>query len=286
MATHYETLGVSETATQDEIKRAYRSLASKNHPDKGGDTAKFQEIQAAYAAVETPEKREQYERERKGMGQPFQWNNFGGGHQSDMDINDILRNFGFSFGGDPFMRQHQHHQQQPRRNKDLRINLAVHLADSLDLSKRVVTIKTTRGEEQTVEIEVPKGVHNNTIIKYAGLGDNFFTSLPRGDLHVHFHLLPDPRFEVSGYDLVTALDINCLDAIIGCEQEFQTLDNKTFSITIPAGTQMGTKFKVPAQGLFSAHQQQRGNLYLIANIIVPTNLTQEQLDIVRSLTTK
>ena len=283
MATHYETLGVSESATQDEIKKAYRSLASKNHPDKGGDTAKFQEIQAAYAAVETPEKREQYDRERKGIGQPFQWNDFGNGQHSHMDLNDILRNFGFGFGNDPFARHHQ--QQQPRKNKDLRINLPVHLVDSLDLTKRVVSIKTTRGEEQTVEIEIPKGVHNNTIIKYTGLGDNFFTSLPRGDLHVHFHLLPDPRFEVSGYDLVTALDINCLDAIIGCEQEFQTLDNKTFSITIPAGTQMGTKFKVPAQGLFSAHQQQRGNLYLIANIIVPTNLTSEQLDIVRSLTT-
>jgi molecular chaperone DnaJ len=84
---------------------------------------------------------------------------------------------------------------------------------------------------------------------------------------------------------VAALDINCLDAIIGCEQEFTTLDNKTFSITIPAGTQMGTKFKVPAQGLYSAQQQQRGNLYLIANIFVPTNLNQEQLDIVRTLTT-
>jgi DnaJ-class molecular chaperone len=281
MATHYETLGLTESATQDEIKRAYRSLASKNHPDKGGDTAKFQEIQAAYAAIETPEKRAQYDAERQGMGQRYQFNDFGNSH-SDMDINDILRNFGFSFG-DAFMRQR--HEQQPRRNKDLRINLPVHLVDSLDISKRVVSIKTTRGEEQTVEIEVPRGVHNNTIIKYPGLGDNFFTSLPRGDLHVHFHLLSDPRFEVSGYDLVAALDINCLDAIIGCEQEFTTLDNKTFSITIPAGTQMGTKFKVPAQGLYSAQQQQRGNLYLIANIFVPTNLTQEQLDIVRTLTT-
>lgn len=281
MATHYETLGLTESATQDEIKRAYRSLASKNHPDKGGDTAKFQEIQAAYAAIETPEKRAQYDAERQGMGQRYQFNDFGNSH-SDMDINDILRNFGFSFG-DAFMRQR--HEQQPRRNKDLRINLPVHLVDSLDTSKRVVSIKTTRGEEQTVEIEVPRGVHNNTIIKYPGLGDNFFTSLPRGDLHVHFHLLSDPRFEVSGYDLVAALDINCLDAIIGCEQEFTTLDNKTFSITIPAGTQMGTKFKVPAQGLYSAQQQQRGNLYLIANIFVPTNLNQEQLDIVRTLTT-
>lgn len=282
MSTHYETLGVSESATQDEIKRAYRGLASKNHPDKGGDTAKFQSIQAAYAAIETPEKRAQYDAERNNTGQHFKFQDFGNGMNPDME--EMLRNFGFSFGNSPFG-HYQRPQQQPRKNKDLRINLPVHLIDSLSSQKRVVSIKTTRGEEQTVEIEVPRGVHNNTIIKYPGLGDNFFTSLPRGDLHVHFHLLPDPRFEVSGYDLVAALDINCLSAIIGCEQEFETLDNKTFSITIPAGTQMGTKFKVPAQGLYSAQQNQRGNLYLIANIIVPTNLTQEQLDIVRKLTT-
>ena len=281
MSTHYETLGVSESATQEEIKKAYRSLASKNHPDKGGDTAKFQSIQAAYAAIETPEKRAQYDAERNNRGQHFRFQDFG--HGASPDIEDLLRNFGFSFGQSPFG-QHQHHQ-QPRRNKDLRINLPVHLVDSLDSQKRVVSVRTTRGEEQTVEIEVPRGVHNSTIIKYPGLGDNFFTSLPRGDLHVHFHLLPDPRFEVSGHDLVAALDINCLNAIIGCEQEFQTLDNKTFSITIPAGVQPGTKFKVPAQGLFSMNQSQRGNLYLIANITVPTNLNQEQLDTVRKLVT-
>jgi DnaJ-class molecular chaperone len=280
MATHYETLGLTESATQDDIKKAYRSLASKNHPDKGGDTAKFQEIQAAYAAIETPEKRAQYDAERR--------NPFGNQHSfnaSDMDLNEVLRNFGFSFGNhDPFAHMRRQ-QQQPKRNKDLRINILLKLADTLIEQKRVVTLSTTNGEKQTVEVEIPAGIQENSIIKYPGLGDNFFSTLPRGDLHVHFQILPDPRFQISGYDLITAIDINCLDAIIGCEQEFTTLDNKTFSITIPAGVQPGTKFKVPAQGLFSMNQSQRGNLYLIANITVPTNLNQEQLDTVRKLVT-
>lgn len=282
MSTHYETLGLTESASQDDIKKAYRSLASKNHPDKGGDTAKFQEIQAAYAAIETPEKRAQYDAERR--------NPFGGGSQfnhSEMDINDILRNFGFSFGGqhaDPFAHMRRQHQ-QPKRNKDLRINILLKLADTLTEQKRVVTLSTTNGEKQTVEVEIPAGIQENSVIKYPGLGDNFFSTLPRGDLHVHFQILPDPRFQVSGYDLIAGIDINCLDAIIGCEQEFVTLDSKTFSITIPAGVQPGTKFKVPAQGLFSMNHSQRGNLYLIANITVPTNLNQEQLDTVRKLVT-
>lgn len=280
MATHYETLGLTESATQDDIKKAYRSLASKNHPDKGGDTAKFQEIQAAYAAIETPEKREQYDAERRNPRGGYQFNT-GDFNGMPPEMADLFRNFGFSFGGQPFGQRPQ----QPKKNKDLRINVSVTLAETLEVQKRVITIQTTNGTQQTVEVEIPRGVHSNASIKYPGLGDNFFNTLPRGDLYVNFQVIVDRRFEVSGYDLVTALDIDCLHAIIGCEQEFRTLDNKTFSITIPPGTQMGTKFKVPAQGLYSMNQTQRGNLYLIAHIKVPTNLTDEQLNIVRQLTT-
>jgi len=283
MSTHYETLGVSESATQDEIKKAYRSLASKNHPDKGGDTAKFQSIQAAYAAIETPEKREQYDAERRNPG-GFRFNVNGqpmNGVPPGME--DIFRNFGFGFGhDDPFAQFRQQHR-QPRRNKDLRIEIQIPLVDTLESQKKVVSLRTTNGDTQTVEVDIPRGVHPNSVIKYPGLGDNMFSTIPRGDLHVHFNIIPDPRFQISGYDLVTGIDINCLNAIIGCTQEFETLDGKVFSITIPAGTQPGTKFKVPAQGLYSTNQTQRGNLHLIANITVPMNLTSSQLETVKQL---
>ena len=278
MTTHYETLGVGETASQDEIKKAYRSLASKHHPDKGGDTAKFQEIQAAYAVLEDENKRAQYDHERRNP-------NMGGFRFNGADMNgippemaDLFRNFGFSFG-DGF-----HRPQQPKRNKDLRIAIPVNLAETLEAHKRVIEFRTTNGQAQTIEIDIPRGIHTNSSIKYPNLGDNFFATLPRGDLIVEFRIIGDPRFEVSGYDLVAPLDINCLDAIIGTEKEFTTLDGKTFSITIPAGTQANTKFKVPAQGLYVMNQNMRGNLYLIANITVPTNLSVEQMDTIRNLT--
>ena len=279
MTTHYETLGVSESATPDEIKKAYRSLASKHHPDKGGDTAKFQEIQAAYAVLEDEQKRAQYDHERRNpnMGS-FRFNM--NGHEMNgipPEMADLFRNFGFSFG-DGMQRQ------QPKRNKDLRIAIPVSLADTLNTHKRVVEFNTTNGQKQTVEVEVPRGVHNHSSIKYPNLGDNFFATIQRGDLIVEFRIMPDPRFDVSGYDLIAALDIDCLNAIIGTEREFTTLDNKTFSITIPAGTQAGTKFKVPAQGLYAMNQSMRGNLYLIANITVPTNLSNDKLEIIRQLT--
>lgn len=275
--THYETLGVSDSASHDEIKKAYRKLASKHHPDKGGDKAKFQEIQAAYDAVGDETKRAQYDHERRNpnmSGFRFNMN----GQEFDgipPEMADLFRNFGFNFGG--------MHRPQPKRNKDLRIAVPINLADTLEPQKRVIEFKTTNGELQTVEVDIPRGVRSGNTVKYSALGDNFFNTLPRGDLHVEFHVIPDQRFEISGYDLVAPLDINCLDAIIGTELEFKTLDNKTFSINVPAGTQFGTKFKVPGQGLYSLHSNMRGNLYLIANITIPTNLSTEKVEAIRNL---
>lgn len=280
--THYATLGVAENATADEIKKAYRSLASKHHPDKGGDTQKFQEIQAAYAVLEDPNKRAQYDNERRGNnGFRFTVNGQDMSHMPP-GMEDIFGRFGFNFG-DPFSHVRQH--QQPRRNKDMRFDLHLNLADTLQPQKRIVNLKTTNGSEQTVEVDIPLGIHQNATIKYPGLGDNFFSTLPRGDLLVNILINPDPKFQISGYDLFTHIDISCLDAIIGCEHEFNTLDNKIFNLTVPLGTQAGTKFKIPAQGLYTSNQSQRGNLYLITNITVPTNLTSQQIEMIRQITT-
>ena len=138
--THYSTLGVSETATPDEIKKAYRSLASKHHPDKGGDTQKFQEIQAAYAVLEDANKRAQYDAERTGQGRnQFTWNT-----HSDVDINDLFRHF--NFGGDPFAQFRQH--QQPRRNKDLRIDISIPLVQTLQDNVKTISVQTTNGNRR------------------------------------------------------------------------------------------------------------------------------------------
>lgn len=272
--SHYDTLGISKTATPDEIKRAYRKLASQHHPDKGGDTAKFQEIEEAYRVLSDPTQRMQYDNPAS-QGVKFNFNDFGNGVPPDMQ--DIFRNFGFNFGGSPF----GHHGQ--RKNKDLRIELMLTLAETLDQQKRVVSIQTTKGTRETVSVDIPRGVNAGTQIKYPNLGDNFFESLPRGDLFVNIVVAPDPKYQIRGIDLFSSVDIDCLDAIIGCSVEFTTLDDKTFSLTIPPGTQNGTKFKVGGLGLYAMNQNFRGNLYLIANITVPTNLSLEQLDTIRQL---
>ena len=276
--THYATLGVNETATQDEIKRAYRSLASKHHPDKGGDTARFQSIQAAYAAIETPEKRAQYDAERNNPGRgQFGWTT----HHSDVDINDLFRHF--NFGGDPFAQFRQ--QQQPKRNKDLRIDISIPLVLTLQDNVKTISVQTTNGLRETVEVRIPRGITHGTVIKYNGLGDNLFTTIERGDLHVHVNVHNAENFVANGIDLYTKISVNCLLAITGGETLITTLDNKTFSLSIPAGSQPGVKFRISNQGLYQLNTETRGHLYVEMLVTVPTDLSTEQLEMVRSLTT-
>jgi DnaJ-class molecular chaperone len=276
MENHYSTLGVAETATEEEIKKAYRKLASQHHPDKGGDTEKFKSIQTAYDVIGNKEKRERYDHERRNPGQ---------GHfrfsTSDMDMGgfppgmeDILRGFGFGGG---------FRQQQQRRNKDIQIRVTLDLVDTLSKQTRIVTLKTTNGETQTVNVDIPKGVKNGSTIKYNALGDNFFSTLPRGDLYVQILVNQHELFQVHGYDLVAPIDIDAIDAILGTKQVFKVLDGTEFELTIPAGIQGGTKFKIANQGLFFQQQEHRGNMYLIAQIKVPTNLSEAQLEIIKQV---
>jgi len=271
MTNHYETLGVAKSATPDEIKKAYRKLASRHHPDKGGDTAKFQEIQTAYDTLSDPNKRAEYDNPQS---QGFRFNT------SDFDVppgmEDLFRNFGF--GGHPF-----HRHQQPRRNKDLRVDVAVQLGETLVEQKKTLSVQTTNGHRETVEVTVPRGVSNGTTVKYTGLGDNFFNTLQRGDLYVHFHVLPHETFRPNGIDIITRREIDCFTAIVGGEIEIEGLDRTVFSVTIPRGTQPGTLLRIKGQGLFATNQPHRGNLMVELQITIPQHLSDTQLDLVRQL---
>jgi len=284
--THYATLGVSETATQDEIKKAYRKLAMQHHPDKGGDTNKFQEIQRAYDAVGDQQKRAQYDAERRGGGMRFNVNgqDFGGGMPADME--DMLRNFGFAFGqgfqgpgnGDPFGAF-----RQPRRNKDIQVDVVISLASTLNAQTKTISVQTTNSGRSTVEVQIPRGVRPNSSIKYSGLGDNFFESLARGDLYVRIHVENNSGFHIDGLDLVKVVDINCLHAIIGHEVIVDSLDGRQFQMSIPPGTQPGTKFRIANQGLYEMNQSTRGSLIVVANLFIPTNLTAAQVESLRNI---
>lgn len=273
--TYYDILGVTKEATSDEIKRAYRKLASQHHPDKGGDKAKFQEIQSAYDTLSDPAKRQQYDMPHSGFRE-FQFNSAGMNHP---DISEIFRSFGFG-GGDPFG---QFRQPQPRRNKDLRIEIPVPLVATLEEQTKTVSVATTNGDRTTVEVKIPRGVTHGTNIRYSGLGDNLFNTIPRGDLYVQFNVHKAENFIANGIDLYTQVSVNCLLAITGGSVFVTGLDGKTFEVTIPSGTQSGTRFRLPNQGLYQMNTETRGSLYVEVALTVPQNLSNEQLEIVKSL---
>lgn len=279
--THYATLGVNENADTNEIKRAYRKLASQHHPDKGGDTAKFQEIEAAYRVLSDPAQREQYDHQRRNPGGGFRFT-VNGQDMSGMPpgMEDLMRQFGFGFpGGNPFGHMHQ----QPRRNKDLRVEIPVTLASTLEDQKKTVSIQTTNGSRENVEITIPRGAQGGTQIKYPGLGDNFFSSLPRGDLYVQVFLQPHPPYEINGLDVIVKAQVNCLDAITGGDIEVEGIDGSRFVLTLPQGTQQHQMLRIRNQGLWQIHGSTRGNLLVIINLNVPTNLSQEQLATIREI---
>ena len=279
MANAYETLGVPKGASDDEIKQAYRKLAAKHHPDRGGDTAKFQEIQSAYETLSDPVKRQQHDNpnpfsqgfHRTGPSN-FEFH-FDAGNG---DVNDIFKQFfnhGFGYG--------QPHR-QTRKNKDLRINLQVTLASTLNDQSKTVSVQTTKGDRFNVNVTIPRGVGNGTTIKFAQQGDNMFETLARGDLYVIINVISDDRFEIHGVDLLTNLEINSIEAITGVEKEVVGIDERVFLIKVPAGCQYGSKFGLHGQGLYRMNSAVRGDL--VVNVIIKTPiLSEEQLNILRNL---
>ena len=273
MSDHYQTLGVSRTATADEIKKAYKKLASKHHPDRGGNEEKFKEVQIAYDTLSDPQKRQQYDNPtpfRQGNGQGFEFN-FGDGADMDDILNSIFGGHGRQQG--PFGPRRA----QPRRNKDLRVNILVSLASTLEAQRKTVRVQTTNKTPFEVDVDIPRGVTPGTTIKYSGRGDNFFESLPRGDLYVIIQLEQDERFELFGSNVLTTLEIDSFEAMIGCEKTVQGIDDRNYKIKIPQGTQPGVKFRLEAQGLYAMNSNSRGDLVVELRVRTP-KLTPEQLN--------
>ena len=230
MTDYYAALSVPRTATQDEIKKAFRKLASQHHPDKGGDTAKFQEIQAAYDTLGDPAKRAEYDNPRPQFG-GFQ----GGGGGPQFNMNDI---FSQMFGaGSPF----GHH--QPRRNH-VRMTLWITLADAARGGSKTVNVGTSTGST-TVEIEIPQGINDGDNVQYGGIA-------PGGmDLVVQYRMQPDARWRREEMNLYTVQKVPVWDLIVGGEMEVQNILGDRLTVTIPARTQPGTTMRVRGQGMRS-----------------------------------
>ena len=206
----------------------------------------------------------------------------GGGMPHEME--EMLRSFGFAFGhgfannADPFDVF-----RQPRRNKDLQIEIVVGLASTLAEQIKIINVRTTNGDTYPVEVKIPRGVRPGSTVKYSGLGDNFFASLPRGDLYVKVNIEANTEFGVDNLDLHKTVELDCMQATVGGSIVVTGLDGKRFDINVPPGTQPNSRFRLTEQGLYAMNQNIRGNLIINVKITVPTNITLEQQQGIRDL---
>jgi molecular chaperone DnaJ len=297
MSNHYETLGVDKSATDDDVKKAYRKLAMKYHPDRNPDDptaeSKFKEVKAAFEALETGSKRQQYDAELSGGGNNrhfrFTTNNMNPGGVPDDMFDMLSKQFGFNFGGggreNPFSQYRQAQANRVPTNQDVKIMIPLELVETLNEQNKTINITLPGQMKENIDIKIPRGVHNGTTIRYTGLGGHNIPDAPRADLYVQFHVKPHESFEQTGIDLVTTLVISCIDAMVGCTKEVSGLDGRVFNLSIPAGTQFGAKFGIPDQGLYSTDHPGRGRLIVNIAIYIPKSLTEEQLAIIKTLGT-
>jgi DnaJ-class molecular chaperone len=252
MTDHYSTLDVPRTASQDEIKRAYRKLASQHHPDRGGNTQRFQEIQAAYDVLGDEVKRQAYDNPRPQFG------GFGGFQQgTPFDFDQIFQMFG---------QRSPHGQRAPR---PARMNLWISLADVAVPGSRTISVGTETGTHM-VDITIPSGIEDGDSVQYPKLAPN------GNDLVVTFRIKPDTAWTRSGSTVTTQITVDLWTLILGGAAMVQDLAGKKLEMSIPARTQPGTVLRVRGHGV-TDRQNTRGDMMVKIQVRIPATISNELL---------
>jgi curved DNA-binding protein len=273
MKDYYGILGVPKTASAEEIKKAYRKAAMKHHPDRGGDQARFKEINEAYDILSDNEKRAQLDQGIDPLNQNggFRAHNF-------QNMEDIFSSFGFNFG----FGQQNFNQTRNARNKNLNVNMTLTLEEAYTGITKSISIKYPNGSEKVLNITIPPGVDNGMAIRYSGMGDNTITSLPAGDLNILIKVTPHHKFAREGFNLLTDVNIDCFQAILGTTVDIETLDKRILQVIIPAGTQPNTTLGLKNEGMHDG-KGSSGKLYVRVGIVIPKISDPYKLDLIKKI---
>ena len=277
---HYQTLGIEPTASEAEVKQAFKEKAMKTHPDKGGNEEQFKMVNEAYATLRDQDKRAMYDHELSGVGRIHI-------NVSSNDIfSDVFRDFASVFGeGHPFADQTRQYRRQTA-NKNLNVSITLHMADILVQQDKTLSVRQLTGERRLVQVSIPAGIQDNTTIRYQGLGDTSVGSLPAGDLFVKVNIKKHSEFtrdETTPTNLHTNITLNVFDAILGTTCSITTLENKKLKVTVPPSTQHGTVLGLHDNGLPDPNTGHRGKLLVTVNLKIPENLTQGQVNIIERI---
>ena len=255
MINYYQTLGVDRDATPDQIKRAYRKLASQHHPDEGGDKNKFQEIEQAYRTLGDPQKRAEYNNPRSNA------HNFGFHHQAGpggFDFQTIFDVFGARF------------QQPQQRTQRAQMTLWITLQDVAQAAQKTISVGTPQGT-QVIEIDIPANINDGDSVQYSGLG-------PGGiDLIINYRIHPHPKWQRQGPNLTMDQEISVWDLILGSDITVQDILGNQLTLAIPPRTQAKTTFRLKGRGL-GQKGNSPGDMFVRVQGTIPVHIPQPLLD--------
>jgi len=300
---YYETLGVSKSATTDEIRSAFRKLARKYHPDVAKDKKaaeeKFKEINEAYEVLSDPEKRQKYDQLGQNWNQPGgfqpppQWGGAqpGGGFyrygREDGGVEFEFNGTGFSdffeafFGGGRGQSAFGGFGQRAagaERGSDVEADIMVPLEEVLQGSKRTVSLRRAGSNKvETYQVKIPRGVREGQRIRLAGQGEPGERGGKSGDLFLRVRLARHPDFTVEGSDLIHEVKIAPWQAVLGAELTVPTLEGNV-RLKIPPGTQPGQRFRLRERGLPTSSGK-RGDLYVEVQLAIPKKVTEKEKEI-------
>ncbi|MFC1534429.1 DnaJ C-terminal domain-containing protein [Thermodesulfobacteriota bacterium] len=305
---YYKILNVPKSASADQIKKAYRKLAMKYHPDRNkGDKAaetKFKDISEAYAVLSDTEKRKQYNM----FGSEGFQNRF---TQEDIfrgfDFGNIFREFGFEGrgrgqstfsqffggtgqnnfrgGGSPFNSQFGAHGGRPRpvKGQDIVYELSLTMEEAFENTEKIVSYKAGGPKQDKVSVKIPEGIATGKKLRLQGKGQSGLNGGPNGDLFIQIKVLEHPLLIREGDDLILKMDIKFSEAVLGTEIEVTTIDKKRMRLKIPPKTQSNAKFRLKGYGMPHMNNKGRGDAYVVVNISVPKRLDKKQKALLKEI---
>src|ERR1700726_3918969 len=300
---YYETLGVAKTASDNEIRTAFRKLARKYHPDVAKDKKaaeeKFKQINEAYEVLSDPEKRTKYDQLGANWNQPggfqpppqwgeqqpgggfYQWGGGDGGVEfafGGTGFSDFFEAFFGGGRGRSAFGGFGGRQATAERGADVEADIMVTLEEALRGSTRTVSLRRAGSNKvESYQVKIPRGVHEGQRIRLAGQGEAGARGGKSGDLFLRVRLAKHPDFSVEGSDLIHEVKIAPWQAALGTELKVPTLEGSA-RLKIPAGTQGGQRFRLREQGL-PGISGKRGNLYAVVQINIPKKLSEREREI-------